>query len=432
MSKSLLDLPIEAAGVLVPVYGVTIVLVVALLVPFPGVLARVRRWLPAAALASGLGALAGSLLIWVVVDVQDVFGAPASPVIRAAAAGAGAGLGLAVVNLARTRWWRKVLAVLAVPAVLVSGGLIINRDVAYFPKLGDVLGLSGVGTLTLGHTNDTEATLRTWRPPSGMPSTGTVGTVTIPGIDSHWHGRAAWIYVPPAGRVPHPPKLPVMIAFSGQPGGPSDVFVAGGLASTMDAIARAHRGVAPVVVVPDQLGAYNVNPMCVNSKMGNVATYVTDDVREWVLRHLPVSANRREWTVAGFSEGGTCAVQFGAGAPAIFGSYVAISPELGPINRTIARSIRDAFAGSRAAWKAAQPVTIMRRNRPYRHSVALYCVGALDARYAADAPRLAAASRAAGMRTSFKELPGVAHNWNTGAAGFRWGAQRLISWWGLP
>jgi enterochelin esterase-like enzyme len=151
-----------------------------------------------------------------------------------------------------------------------------------------------------------------------------------------------------------------------------------------------------------------------------------------VLKHLPVSASRREWTVAGFSQGGTCAVQFGTEYPAIFGSYLAISPELGPLNGTVARSIRDAFHGSRAAWKAAQPIAIMQRKRPYRHSVALYSVGALDARYGADAPRLAAASRGAGMRTSLKELPGVAHNWNTGAAGFTWGSHRLISWWGLP
>lgn len=432
MTTSLLELPIETTRVLAPVYAVAIVLVLALLVPVPGVRARPRVWWPVALLAAGLGALVGSLAIWIVVDVQDVFGAPASLVIRGAAALAGAGCGLAVANFVRTRWWRKVIAGVAIPIALIAGGLAINRDVAYYPKLGDALGVTGVTTLALGRNNEAETSLRAWRSPAGMPSSGTVGTAEIPGTLSHWVGRSAWVYVPPAGRVAHPPKLPVVIAFAGQPGGPSDVFVAGGLQSTLDSIAAEHRGIAPVVVVPDQLGAYNVNPMCVDSTMGNVARYVTEDVRSWVLKHLPVSPKRREWTVAGFSEGGTCAVQFGSGAPAIFGSYLAISPELGPINGSAARTVREAFHGSRSAWKAAQPIAIMKRKAPYRHTMALYCVGANDARYGWVIPRLAAASRKAGMTVTTTTMPGVAHNWNTGSAGFRWGLPRLASWWGLP
>ena len=428
----LLDLPIEEPPVLIPVYAAAAVLVLVLLLPVPGVRAKRSRWWPAAVLAAGLGALAGSLAVWQVVDVQDVFGAPASTVIRAAAAGAGAGVGLAIANLVRTRWWRRAIAIVTIPAVLIAGGLLINRDVAYYPKLGEALGVTGVTSLALGHANDTDATLRTWHAPAGMPTVGTVGTVQIPGTESHWHGRPAWVYVPPAGRVAHPPKLPVLIAFSGQPGGPSDVFVAGGLQTTLDGIARAHHGLAPVVVAPDQLGSYNVNPMCVNSEEGDVARYVTDDVRDWVLKHLPVSTKRRDWTVAGFSQGATCAVQFGTGYPAIFGSYLAISSELGPFNGTLARTLREGFGGSKAAWEAAQPIAIMRRDRPYRHTLALYCVGALDNRYGAVTPKLAAASKAAGMRVVSTRLPGVAHNWNTGADGFAWGVPRLVTWWGLP
>jgi enterochelin esterase-like enzyme len=427
----LTGLPIESVRVLAPAYAVAAVLVLALLLPVPGVRARVRTWWPAALLAAGLGALAGVLAVWVVVDVDDVFGVPASLVIRAAATASGAGVGLALANLVRTRWWRKVVAVVAIPAVLAAGGLMINRDVAYFPKLGDVVGLTGVSSLSVAAGDAARAALHGWHAPASMPTAGTVGTATIPGTESHWHGRPAWIYLPPAARTAHPPKLPVLIAFSGQPGEPSDVFVAGGLQATLDGIARAHHGLAPVVVVPDQLGAYNVNPMCVDSRMGNVQRYVLDDVRDWVLRHLPVSTNRREWSVAGFSEGATCAVQFGTGFPAVFGSYLAVSPELGPINGSVARTLRDAFHGSRAAWEAAQPIAIMQRKAPYRHTLALYCVGAGDTRYGSATPKLAAASRSAGMRTETTVLAGVAHNWNTGAAGLAWGLPKLLPWWGI-
>jgi enterochelin esterase-like enzyme len=431
VSAWLLDLPIQTARVLVPVYTAAAVLVVALLVPVPGVRTPLRVFWPVALLAAGIGALAGSLAVYVVVDVEDLFGAPASLVIRGAAAAAGAGVGLAIANLVRTRWWRKAVAVVAIPLVVATGGLIINRDVAYYPKLRDAIGLNGVSNIALGHGNDADVSLRRWRPPAGMPTSGTVGTTVIPGTRSHWHARPAWVYVPPAGRVKNPPKLPVVIAFSGQPGEPSDVFVAGGLQATLDRIAHAHRGIAPIVVVPDQLGAYNVNPMCVNSKMGNVDRYVIDDVRAFVLAHLPVSTRRSEWSVAGFSEGGTCAVQFGTTYPAIFGSYLAISPEVGPINGSVARSLRDAFHGSLTAWKAAQPLAIMKRKQPYRHTTALYCVGANDSRYGEVVARLAAGSRAAGMRTALQVLPGVAHNWNTGAAGLAWGLPKLLPVWGV-
>jgi enterochelin esterase-like enzyme len=428
----LAGLPIEATRVLAPVYLLTALLGLALLVPVIGVRARMRIWWPAALLAAGLGALAASLVVVVVVDVDDLFGVPASLVIRAAAAAAGAGVGLGIANLVRTRWWRKVLAVLTIPLALVAGGLMINRDVAYFPKLGDVVGQTGVSTLSVSASHDARAALQGWRPPASMPSTGTVGTVTIPGTVSHWHGRPAWIYLPPAARTAHPPRLPVVIAFSGQPGGPSDVFTAGNLQAALDGIARAHHGLAPVVVVPDQLGSGSVNPMCVDSRMGNVQRYVIDDVRDWVLRHLPVSSSRREWTVAGFSEGATCAVQFGSGFPAVFGSYLAISSEIGPINGSLTRTLHLAFHGSRSAWEAAQPIAIMHRKAPYRDTLAVYCVGAGDTRYGPATPRLAAASRAAGMHTVTTVLPGVAHNWNTAAAGFVWGLPKLLPWWGVP
>ena len=121
----------------------------------------------------------------------------------------------------------------------------------------------------------------------------------------------------------------------------------------LDALAAKHQGIAPIVVVPDQLGAYNANPMCVNSKLGNVATYVTDDVRDWIIQNLPVSTNRRSWTAAGFSEGGTCAVQFATEYPAIFGSAIAVSPELGPRNGSVAHTIEVGFHGSRKDYEAA-------------------------------------------------------------------------------
>ncbi|MGN6742919.1 MAG: alpha/beta hydrolase, partial [Amnibacterium sp.] len=300
------------------------------------------------------------------------------------------------------------------------------------PKLGDALGLTGVSALTLHHAARQAVVLHDWTPPAGMPAAGKVGTADIPGLVSHWNGRPAWIYEPPAALTANPPRLPVIIAMSGQPGSPSDPFVAGGLQARLDAIARAHKGVAPIVVVPDQLGSFHSNPMCLDSPMGHVATYVTVDVRTWILRHLPVATSRRYWAVAGFSEGATCAVQFATGRPDLFGSFLAISSEIGPHDHAIPHTVHEAFHGSWAAYRAAQPIAVMHRTKHYPDTVALFCVGALDVNYGRSMDKLVAAAKQVGMRVTSTRLPGVAHNWNTGSAGFAWGLPRLAQLWRLP
>lgn len=426
------DLPIEATRVLLPVYLLAAVLLIVLATPVIGWRGRMRYRLGRLGLLAGIGALAGWLLVYWVVDVQDVFGAPASDVIRGAATAGGAGIGIALGDLVRSRWWRKVLAVVGVLVFAASAGLMINRDVAYYPKLGDVYGVTGVGSLALDPVHGDRRSLANWRPPADMPSSGIVSTARIPGTVSKFQARDAWIYLPPAARVKNPPRLPVMIAFPGQPGGPSDVFLAGNMQARLDALAAKHKGIAPIVVVPDQLGSYDANPMCLNSPLGQVKTYVLVDVRDWVLRNLPVSPSRTEWSVAGFSEGATCAVQFATEAPAVFSSFVAVSPELGPLNKSVAHTIKVAFKGNRAAYEAALPITVMRKVKHYRATRAVYSVGALDTRYGKDAGDLAVVSREVGMRVSYRVLPDLAHNWNTGAAGLDFGLQQLVSWWKLP
>ncbi|MGT2426814.1 alpha/beta hydrolase [Amnibacterium kyonggiense] len=432
MPTWLSDLPIEREQVLVPVYVVAAVLVLVLITPRPGAGWRLRTRAGVLAAGAGVGAVIGWLAVYVVVDVQDLFGAPASDVIRAAATAGGAGIGLAVVNLFRSRWWRKVVAVIAIPACIAAAGVMINRDVAYYPRFGDVFGDTGVKTLAIDPDGAGSHSLKGWSPPADMPTTGQVGTRTIPGTVSGWKGRDAWIYLPPAALVKNPPKLPVVVAFSGEPGGPSDVFLAGGLQTQLDALAAHHKGIAPIVVVPDQLGSYSANPMCVNSKLGNVATYVTVDVRDWILQNLPVSTNRLSWTAAGFSEGATCAVQFVTQYHAIFGSAIAVSPELGPLNGSVAHTIKVGFHGSRKDYLAAQPIAIMKRIKHYPATSVAFSVGADDKRYGADAGLLAAEARKVGIEVHLKVLEGLGHNWNTGAAGLAYGLDALTGWWKLP
>jgi S-formylglutathione hydrolase FrmB len=431
MPSWLSSVPIETMRTLAIVYAIAIVLLLALVLPFGLVARRRARWYAALGLAAAVGAGIGWGLVWLLGDVDDLFGVQLTTVVHLAGAGLFAGLAVAVVNLVRTRWWRKAIAVVAIPAVLLGAGVMINEDFAYYPTLGDVVGDTGVGALVAGSIRASAEPLSRWRPPADMPTEGSLGTVRIPGTVSHFTARDAWVWLPPAALVKDPPRLPVVVGLSGQPGQPSDLFLAGHLDTALDAIARAHHGVAPILVVPDQLGSPSSNPMCVNSRLGNVRTYLTVDVRHWILAHEPVSANRRDWTIAGFSEGGTCAIQLGAEYPAMFGGIVDVSGELAPRNGTVAQTIARGFHHSKAAYRAAAPLHLLATHR-YPRTSAAFAVGGDDQRYRPIMVRMSAAAAAAGMKVQRWAVPGTAHDWHTASQGLAWGIGRLVPLWGLP
>ncbi len=94
-----------------------------------------------------------------------------------------------------------------------------------------------------------------WKRPADLDSRGgKITTAVIPGSLSSFGARPAKIYLPPAYFAPLPPRLPVLILLTGQPGTPQDWLGAGRLSVVMDSFAAEHQGLAPVVVVPDPHG----------------------------------------------------------------------------------------------------------------------------------------------------------------------------------
>ena len=270
------------------------------------------------------------------------------------------------------------------------------------------------------------------RKSSAMPAHGLIGSVRIPGTASHYAARAAVIYLPPAALVPQPKLLPIVVMFSGQSrgAGPYDPVWDGDLGPMMDGIAARHHGVAPIVVVPDQLGSFTGNPMCIDSPLGHVATYVMHDVRDWILQHLPVETDRTGWTVSGFSEGGTCAIQFASEHPDVFGSFVDISGERAPRNGSVEHSIAVGFGGNARAWEHAAPTWVM-AHTTYTDEDAYFAVGALDREYGPVMPVIAARAAAAGMTTHQHRVLGLSHNWRMADMAFAWGFHALETRWGI-
>lgn len=393
---------------------------------------RARRaaawWIVPAAGALGLGL--GYAVCWLTGDVWDLFGIDLTWTTRMWVAFAFAGTGLAVANLiplrgSRLRWPRAVAALLAVPLFVVMAAAGVNVNFGAYSTIRAALGKVPYGALDVKDLHTTASPLSdpvsgegaqadllaTWRPDNPLPRHGKVGTVRISGPGLHYTPRLASIYLPPAIDARNVPDLPVIIALSGQPGEPSDMFASGKMPEILNGFADAHHGLAPIVVVPDQLGARSRNPMCVNSPLGRVATYITRDVPRWIHDHLPAATGREHWAVAGFSEGGTCSIQFAAGYPRLFGTFLDISgqvePTMGP------QTVAVAFHGSEAAYDAAKPLTLLAEHAPFSDTVGYFGVGAADGKYYPQSRIVSAAAARAGITTHFLASPGTAHDWHT-------------------
>ncbi|MET4782295.1 hypothetical protein [Glaciihabitans sp. UYNi722] len=395
---------------------------------------RSRRWLPIAAAVAVGGAVVGYSLCWLLSDVINVFGVSLSLGSRAWFSAAVAAIAVAIARLVWSRG-RKLAAILA--AILLFalvGGVGINVDLGQFPNLRTALGIGSYGDIQLPAVDSSPATttlLAGWAPPANLPTAGRIGLVTIPATTSGFHPRSALVYLPPAALVRHPPRLPMLEMMSGQPGGPEQAFTSGSFGASLNAYAKAHHGLAPIVVVPDQLGAPNRNPMCVDSDLGNSATYMTVDVPTWIRSHLNVLAGRTDWAVGGFSQGGTCAIQFGAGLPDIYGGILDIAGEIAPANGDRQHTIDAGFGGSKSRYLAATPREVLRANSPYDDTLAIFAVGQLDVRFGAEVKAVADFAGAAGMKVDLLTSPGTAHDWHTVHFAFDRALLILGAHWGL-
>ena len=400
------------------------------------------RWAVTVLIALLVGAAMGLLACWVVGDLMNAFDVQLSPTTRAWVAIACAGMALAMANLRAVRIRRRAGAVASIVLFALLGALGVNADFGQYTTVGSMLGTSAFAPLpavdlalqraAAGTDSTSEHQLwKTWVAPAGIAAHGIVGSVTIPASVSHFAARDAVVYLPPAALVSHPPALPVLVMMSGQPGSPENVFLAGHLDKLMDAMAAEHDGLAPIVVVPDQLSAPTVNPMCVDSAAGNSATYLTVDVPTWIRANLDVQSAATGWGVGGFSQGGTCAIQLGAGHPEIFGSIMDVSGELEPKAGSPAQTIARGFGGDSAAYDRAKPLQILTRESPYRDVVAIFAAGSLDSKYMPWIATVAAAAQVAGMQSTVLTSPGTAHDWSTVRYAFEHGMPTIYAQMGL-
>ncbi|GAA1837047.1 alpha/beta hydrolase-fold protein [Pseudonocardia ailaonensis] len=405
-----------------------------------------RRWWFLVVPAVIVGATAVTfLLLWLVTDVWRPFPdrLPTSVWVWGGIAVAAVGLAVAVQVLAgrgRVAWLRRIAAVLAAALVAVTAAQSVNLVFQAYPTTRTALGIDYPDQQEFADTPTHAARLvrptpdvpleQTWTPPAGLSMDGRVAQVQIPATTSGFPARPAWVYLPPAYLSTTRAQLPVLVLLSGQPGDTNDWLNGGRLSDRMDRYAAEHHGLAPVVVMPDDTGGQFANPLCMDSKLGNAATYLTVDVPAWIRRHLQVNPDPAAWSVGGFSYGGTCALQLALTAPGVYPTLVDISGQQEPTLGDRATTVRAAFGtgpDAEARFKAVNPLDLLATRR-FPQLAAAVTSGDKDAQYQPAARRIAAALQAAGVATELTIVPG-GHNYEAWGAGLEaalpWLGRRL-------
>lgn len=428
--NALLGLQIIDSPLMWGAYGLGVILLVVLLV---------RRWTArsaiVAALASLLGAVAGAGAV-AVANATDAFGVALSVEVAIWAAAGFACIGLAVASMTRLRVWRKIVAAGSVMWFAVVTVLGINAFFGLNPTVGALFGVVAADPIDLPRgTDSTQAPAQpiyqTWQPPVGLASQGDRGTQRIPGTRSGFDARDASVYLPPAALVDDAPALPLVIMMMGHPGNPDGTLIS----DVLDEFAAQNSGLAPVVLTVDQLGSDgSADPACADSPMfGNAETYVTEDVVAWAKENLKIIDDPKYWIIAGYSNGGGCAIKYGAKYPQTFQNIIDVSGEEFPGSEDPDAVTSDIYNGDAAAFDASKPAAIM-QSAPagsYAQTTAVFTAGSEDPGFLAAATTIYAQASAAGMTARLVEIPAADHGVTAVTGGLREGFSVLFPVLGL-
>ncbi|OBG96052.1 hypothetical protein A5697_22980 [Mycobacterium sp. E3251] len=324
---------------------------------------RAPRWLKRVLPVALIAAVAVTALAYWYITSLGVAGDPAPTTLWLWIALSGLAAAVFLVGWRGARWWRRGVAVLSIPLCALCAALALNGWVGYFPTA-----LAAWNQLTSVPLPDQIDRLRVteMQVAGTRPTKGVVVPVDIDDNASHFRHRRELVYLPPAWFNSNPPpRLPAVMMISSAFNTPADWLGPGGAFTAIDNFAAAHRGFSPVLVFVDPTGSFDNDTECVNGSRGNAADHLSKDIVPFMVSNFGVSADRANWGVAGWSMGGTCAVDLAVMHPELFSAFVDIagdrSPNVGPKDQTIAKL----FGGDRAAWAAFDPLTVIARHGRY-------------------------------------------------------------------
>src|SRR4051812_2462297 len=139
---------------------------------------------------------------------------------------------------------KTAVAVLTVIVGAVTTAAWINRQYAYLPDVGSVLGQRAVDQASSRQVARLAMEANPFPAPTRPLAHGVVELVKVPAPISSFNARPAQVYLPPAWFRNPQPHLPVIELLHGTPGTPEDWTRAGRADVTADRWAAHHAGVA--------------------------------------------------------------------------------------------------------------------------------------------------------------------------------------------
>ena len=362
-----------------------------------------------------LGVLAAVSLNPLAVDLLDLVPEPIPGPVVAWLGAAVAALVLTAVALATASWGGKAVALGCAVLMLAGVGASVNRYFEEYETVADLVSADAdveQVPATPTRTSQVEQSPVVARWDGTAPSeSGRLESALIPAPLSGLAAQPAFVYTPPAYDAPDPPRLPVLVLVSGQPGSPQDWVGPGELRQLLDRFAANHRGLAPVTVVVDPNGSVNGNTMCMDSQVAKADTYLGQDVPAWIVAELGVDANHRRWAFGGWSFGGTCALQMATRHPDLYPSFIDLAGEREPaISADRAQTVQIAFGGDTAAFEAQTPLTLFAQ-RTYPDSAGYFAAGGDETTVQTWMAEVSAAAQRSGMEVRTQIVPGQGHSW---------------------
>lgn len=323
---------------------------------------------------------------------------------------------------------------------LLLGLVALNDYYHYYPTISSVFGVAdrkqsllNQDSTTLQFANQTGSVRQQTIEGSLYNATdattsGTITPVSIPGALSHFSSRSGFVYTPAIALAPAKINLPVIVLTEGVPGSSTDWIYGGDLKNTMDSYAAHHKGIVPYVFVIDELGSGYNDTECVDSSRGNVETYLTKDVPNYIKANYEVTSAATGWGIGGLSLGGLCGIMLTLRHPDIYTTFMDLGGEIAPEVGSPQQTAKLLFKGSLEELQNHEPLTLLAK-RNYPSIGGYFAIGKKDKKNLVDDMRLLFEASQKAKIESVYEAIGGEHSFNVWAQGFKdalpWMSNRL-------
>lgn len=322
-----------------------------------------------------------------------------------------------------------VLLLMAVLLSFVNLAAVTNAVFKSYPTMASVLPSQYAVSMSY---DEFRVSSQQNTPPTAFGRTvGAVVTTDIVGEKSAFHARNAEVYIPPA-YWEHPDlRLPVIVLMAGNPGSPNDWVRSGDMLRIADDYQGRHNGISPIVVSADATGSFSANPICVDSPVAKVQTYISEDVPTQLKKKFRVDTLQKNWVIGGLSYGGTCALQIVTNAPQSYGTFLDFSGQKEPTIGQHDETVRKFFAGDEAAFDTVNPENILTAaatdkttgTSPFQGIAGQFIAGDGDVESVKALTHLHTLAQQAGMDTTISTVPGK-HDFAT----WRQALQQSFAW----